>query len=213
MRAPLLVLRRIQAAACVRALRSERATASVRGWRCATFAASFLDVGGLLDRKDFTPLWAKSVLIGNRRFSDFLGKGSYPGGSNLGTQLPNGELLNWPDGVAIPARPFGIVVPLGRTLDAWTGPEDKPFAIPGVELEGPMASAIPLTLYDPQLIARWVDSTWQVANGLASVRRLGRTWRATMVENAREIIADTTCVNPPSTPFAGDTDSLFESAE
>ena len=183
------------------------------GGGCATFATSFLEVGGLVDRKDFTPLWAKSVLIGNRRFSDFLGKGSYPGGSNLGAKLSNGELVNWPQGVPIPARPFGIVVPLGSTLDSWTGPEDHPFDIDGVQLDGPIASAVPLTLYDPQMLARWVDATWQVARGLDRVNRLGLSWRATKVGNAREVVADATCVNPPSTPFARDADSLFESAE
>lgn len=183
------------------------------GGGCATFAASFLDVGGLLDRGDMTPIWAQSVFIGNRRFSDFLGQGQYPGGSNLSAQLSNGTLVNWPKGVPIPARSFGVVVPLGRALDSWTGPEDRPFAIPGVHLDAPVASAVPLTLYDPQLMAHWVDATWQVANGIGHADRLGLRWRASTVGRAREIVADAACVNPPSTPFDGDSDNVFLSAE
>jgi hypothetical protein len=183
------------------------------GGGCATFGASFLDVGGLMKRSEFTPLWVRSVVIGNRRFSDFLGKGSYPYGSDLLAKLTNGSVVSWPRGVPIPARTFGVVVPLGQALDSWQGLEDQPFAIPNVRLEAPIASAVPITLYDPQLMAHWIDKTWAIANGLPNAKRMGLPWTATMQGRSREIIANATCVQPPSTPFDGDRDNLFEDAE
>ena len=181
------------------------------GGGCAGFGASFIDVADLLPRSQYTPLWAKTVLVGQHRFADFLGSGTYRSGSNLLAKTSSGAVVTWPRDVGIPARQLGVVVPLGATLDHWTGPEDDAFDIPNLPTE--LRSSIPLTIYDPQMIARWVDATWQLANGLGKVTKLGRSWTANMVGGAREIITDATCTSTPTGPFESDRDDLYEDAQ
>jgi hypothetical protein len=183
------------------------------GSGCAGFATSFVDVGSLLHRSQFTPLWTRSLVVGNARFSNFLGEDRLPYGSNLLARLSDGHVVTWPKGVDFPARRFGIVLPESSVLDAWSGPEDTPFDIPGQALPSELKAGVPETVYDPLLIAHWIDSVWKEAQPTGKARFLEADWSSTMTGQAKEVVTDARCKMPPSTPFDGDRDSLFDDAE
>lgn len=188
------------------------------GGGCATFGASFLEVGGLLRRSEYTPLWARSVLVGSARFSDFLGQGQYPYGSNLlarntGT---NWDAVIWPKGRAIRASTSDIIFPFERTLDRWTGSDDRPIRLVGssasaAELQAQgieTPTAVPITLYDPQLMNDWTETMWsRIGGGAAST--MGGVFTTGTTGAAHELVVDSTCVAPPTTPFDQDHDDLF----
>ena len=180
------------------------------GAGCAIFGAGVVDVGGLLGRSLFTPVWAQTLFIGSARIANTLGANAYYGyGSNLVTRDASGLDWIWPAGVNVPAPTFSPILPESGVMDAWTGPSDEPFAIPGVTLAGPMATAIPFTLYDPALMVAWAEGVWAQAQAQGSASSLGATWTADTVQAVHRVTYDATSVAPQTIAFDADNDDLF----
>ncbi len=181
------------------------------GAGCATFGAGIIDVSGLLRRSVYSPVWARSVLVGSARFSDFLGPGYYAYGSDLVAPDGTGKSLFWPKGVAVPASSSSAVILTSAVLDAWTGSEDMPFAVAG--LPSALATQIPFSLYDPELMAEWAEKVWAEADSKGSASALGALWTANIVDHAHEIVYDAHCVQPQTIAFEADNDDLFKDAD
>jgi hypothetical protein len=177
------------------------------GAGCAIFGAGVIDVGGLLRRSLFTPEWARSEMIGSARIADFLGDGTYAYGGNLVARDERGTHWMWPPGQDVPASNTTPVWIYSTVLDAWSGPEDAPFAVPG--LYGDMTTRLPFTIYDPQLMAEWAERVWLDATDHESASSLGATWTAGTVGRAHEITYDAHCVAPQTIAFDADNDDLF----
>lgn len=182
------------------------------GAGCAIYGAGVIDVAGLLRRSLFTPVWARSVLVGSARFADVLGKGHYRFGSNLVAPGAQGTSLVWPKGVDIPASTVPIF-PGTTRLDTWNGPEDAPFAVPALTSE--MSTKVPFSIYDPQLMSEWAEAVWTQATsapgGTASA--LGVTWTAATVDHAHEVVTDAHCTPPQTIAFDADNDDLFKDSD
>ncbi len=181
----------------------------MEGAGCAIFGAGIVDVGGLLRRSLFTPEWARSEMIGSARIADFLGDGKYEYGGNLVARTADGKHHVWPNGVDVPApagTPIWIFSPV---LDAWNGPEDKPFPVAG--LTGEMTNKLPFTIYDPQLMHEWAEKVWTEANGneTNTATAFDVPWTASTVESAKEVTYDAHCVQPQTLAFEADNDDLF----
>lgn len=179
----------------------------MEGAGCAIFGAGVIDVGGLLRRSLFTPEWARSVMIGSARIADFLGDGKYKYGGNLVARDAQGNHWLWPKGVDVPAPNNTPVWIFSPVLDAWSGPEDAPFPVAG--LTGEMTTKLPFTIYDPQLMAEWVERTWAQATAAGSATSLGATWTASTVGAAHEVTYDASCVRPQKLAYEDDHDDLF----
>ena len=181
----------------------------MEGAGCAIFGAGVVDVGGLLRRSLFTPAWARSKMIGSARIADFLGDGKYEYGGNLVALGDDGTHHVWPKGVDVPApagTPIWIFSPV---LDAWNGPEDQPFPVAG--LTGEMASRLPFTIYDPQLMHEWAEQVWAEANASETntATAFDVPWTASTVDAAKEVTYDAHCVQPQTLAFEADNDDLF----
>jgi len=184
------------------------------GAGCAIYGAGVIDVGGLLRRSLFTPVWAQTLFIGTARYANTLGHAPYYAyGSNLVARDANGVDWLWPAGVNVPASVDSPILPETGIMDSWTGPEDTPFSIPGVTLAGPMSTAVPFTLYDPGLMAAWAEQVWAEAGAQGSASSLAATWTADTVLAAHEITYDARCVMPQTIPFASDNDDLFKDSD
>ena len=184
------------------------------GAGCAIYGAGVVDVGGLLRRSLFTPVWAQTLFIGSARFANTLGATPYyTYGSNLVARDANGVDWLWPEGVHVPASTDSPILPELGVMGAWTGPEDTPFSIPSVTLSGPMATAVPYTLYDPALMAAWGEQVWAQAQAQGSVPSLGATWTADTVQSVHEVTYDASCVAPQTIPFAQDNFDLFNDSD
>ena len=177
------------------------------GAGCAIFGAGVVDVGGLLRRSLMTPAWARTEMIGSARIGDFLGAGHYRYGGNLVAVDDAGTHWVWPQGVDVPASATSPVVIYSRVLDAWHGPEDAPFDVPG--LTGAMQTQLPFTIYDPEMIAEWAEGVWLDATDHGTATALGVPWTAGTVESVHEITYDASCVQPQTIAFDGDADDLF----
>jgi hypothetical protein len=181
------------------------------GAGCAIFAAAVVDVGGLLRRSLMTPAWARTEMIGSARIADFLGKGYYSYGSNLVARDSQSVDVMWPRGVNVPASAISPVIVETSVLNAWSGPQDSGFAVPG--LTGELQTAVPFTLYDPEMMADWAQSVWQAATANATASAFGVTWTAGTVEQAHEITYDARCVQPQTIAFEADNDDLFADSD
>jgi hypothetical protein len=181
----------------------------MEGAGCANFGAGVIDVGGLLRRSLVTPEWARTEMIGSARIANFLGWGGYAYGGDLVARDDAGTHWLWPKGQEVPASNIDPVLIYSSVLDAWSGPEDHDFGVPGAT--GEMATKLPFTIYDPELMAEWAEGVWSEAmdspDGTASA--LGATWTAGRVVNAHEITYDARCVMPQSIDYAADDDDLF----
>ena len=184
------------------------------GAGCAIFGAAFVDVGGLLRRSVFTPVWARWEFVGSARYANTAGTNPfYVYGSNTQALDPSGVNWMWPAGVSVPASQDTPVVPEGSVMNSWTGPEDTPFDIPGVTLTGPLVSAVPFTLYDPALMQAWAEQVWSSANTSGSAASLGGTWTAQKVKAIHQITYDAHCVMPQTIAFDADNDDLFKDSD
>jgi hypothetical protein len=183
----------------------------MEGAGCAIFGAGVVDVGGLLRRSLFTPEWARSVMIGSARIADFLGDGKYEYGGNLVARGPDGTHHIWPPGVDVPVSNTTPVYIFSDVLDAWSGPEDTEFAVPG--LTGPMRTQLPFTIYDPEMMADWAEGVWQAAQQHGTVTSLGVQWTASTNGQAHEVTFDASCVKPQMIPFTADHDDLFQDSD
>lgn len=183
----------------------------MEGAGCAIFGAGVVDVGGLLRRSLFTPEWARSVMIGSARIADFLGDGKYKYGGNLVARGADGTHWVWPPGVDVPVSNTTPVYIFSDVLDAWSGPEDIEFAVPG--LTGEMRTKLPFTIYDPEMMANWAESVWQAATQHGVATSLGAQWTASTVGQAHEVTYDASCVKPQMIPFTADHDDLFEDSD
>ncbi len=180
------------------------------GAGCAIYGDAFVDVGGLLRRSLFTPAWARTVFVGSARFANTLGTNPYYlYGSNLVARDAQGVDWLWPAGVNIPASTLSPILPTSGVLDAWTGPEDAPFALPGVTLPGRLASQVPFTLYDPELMAEWAEQVWAQASAQGPAAALGATWTADTVQAVHEVTYDAHCVLPQTLAYTQDNPDLF----
>jgi len=185
-----------------------------QGAGCAIFGAGVVDVGGLLRRSLVTPAWARTMFVGSARFANNGGVNAYyEYGSELVTRDKSGVDWIWPAGVTVPASQLDVIVMESSMMDTWTGPEDTPFSISGVTLAGPMASAVPFTIYDPQLVAAWAEQVWSEATANGSAVSLEATWTADTVKAVHEITYDAHCVMPQTIPFASDNDDLFKDSD
>ena len=146
-------------------------------------------------------------MIGSGRIADFLGDGSYAYGGNLVARGADGTHYLWPKGQAVPASNTTPIYIYSDVLDAWSGPEDAAFDIPG--LTGEMQTKVPFTIYDPQLMAEWAESVWQAATQYGTATSLGAQWTASTNESAHEVTFDASCVAPQTLPFTADNDDLF----
>ena len=181
------------------------------GAGCAIFGAGVVDVGGLLRRSLFTPAWARSEMIGSARIADFLGDGKYKYGGNLVARDAAGTHWLWPKGQDVPA-PAGTPVWINSAvLDAWSGPEDAPFAVPG--LTGAMQTQLPFTIYDPEMMADWAEQVWTEATANGTAMAFDVPWTATTVDHAHEVTYDAHCVAPQTIPFDADNDDLFADSD
>ena len=183
----------------------------LEGAGCAIFGAGMVDVGGLLRRSLFTPVWARSEMIGSARFSNFLGSGSYSYGGNLVAVDGNGTHWLWPKGQDVPASASTPVWIDSAVLDAWSGPEDQTIAVPG--LTGAMTTQVPFTIYDPELMAEWAEGVWQDATDNGTANAFGVAWTAGAVQAAHEITYDAHCVAPQTIGFTADNDDLFADSD
>ncbi len=179
----------------------------LEGAGCAIFGAGMVDVGGLLRRSLMTPAWARTEMIGSARIANFLGTPSYRYGGNLSAVAPDGTHYVWPKGVAIPAPAANPVWIYSSVLDAWNGPEDVAFDVPG--LTGAMQTQLPFTIYDPEMMADWAEDLW--AQGTAQA--LGVTWTAQVTDGAHEIVTDASCTAPQTIGYAADNDDLFRDSD
>jgi hypothetical protein len=183
----------------------------MEGAGCAIFGAGVVDVGGLLRRSVFTPVWARTEMIGNARISDFLGSGSYRYGGNLVARAPDGTDWIWPRGQSVPASNTTPVYIDSAVLDAWSGPEDQPFGVPGAV--GEMTSKLPFTIYDPELMSEWGEQIYAAAVASGNASSLGATWTAGTVAAAHEVTFDAHCVQPQTLAFDADNDDLFADSD
>jgi len=179
----------------------------MEGAGCAIFGAGVIDVGGLLRRSLFTPAWARSEMIGSARIADFLGDGKYEYGGNLVARDDAGRHWLWPNGVDVPAPAGTPVWIFSPVLDAWSGPEDQPFPIAG--LTGEMATKLPFTIYDPQLMAEWAERVWAEATAHGTAMAFDVPWTANTIEAAHEVTYDAHCVRPQTLAYEDDNDDLF----
>ena len=180
----------------------------LEGAGCAIFGAGMVDVGGLLRRSLITPAWARTEMIGSARIASFLGAPAYRYGGNLSAVAPDGTHYVWPKGIDVPAPNANPVWIFSSILDAWNGPEDVAFDVPG--LTGAMQTELPFTIYDPEMMADWAESLW--AQGTA--QSLGVTWTAGVSDaGAHEIVTDASCVAPQTIAYDADNDDLFEDSD
>jgi hypothetical protein len=179
----------------------------MEGAGCAIFGAGVVDVGGLLRRSLFTPVWARSELIGSGRIADFLGDGKYKYGGNLVARDAAGNHVLWPKGQDVPVSNSTPVWIFSEVLDAWSGPEDAPWPIAG--LSGELATKLPFTIYDPQMMAEWAEQVWAEANANGQASSLGVTWTASTSSAAHEVTYDASCVRPQKLAYEADNDDLF----
>ena len=177
------------------------------GAGCAIFGAGVVDVGGLLRRSLMTPAWARTEMIGSARIGDFLGSGHYRYGGNLVAVDDAGTHWVWPKGVDVPAPATSPIVIYSSVLDAWHGPEDTAFGVPG--LTGAMQTQLPFTIYDPELMAEWAERVWLDATDHGTAIALGVPWTAGTVESVHEITYDASCAAPQTIAFDADNDDLF----
>ncbi|HEY1559230.1 MAG TPA: hypothetical protein VGF94_30625 [Kofleriaceae bacterium] len=182
----------------------------LEGAGCAIFGAGVVDVAGLLRRSLFTPVWARSEMIGSARIGELLGSGGYRYGGNLVARDDAGDWL-WPNGQDVPVSATHVVLAGTSVLDTWSGPEDAPFAVPG--LTGEMTTRLPFTIYDPQLMAAWAEQVWLDATDHATATAFGVPWTASSVAAAHEVTYDASCVPPQTIAFAADNDDLFEDSD
>ena len=180
----------------------------MEGAGCAIFGAGVIDVAGLLHRSLFTPTWARTEMIGSARIGNFLGASSYRYGGNLVAVDDTGTHWLWPNGQAVPAQASAIVFDSG-VLDAWHGAEDQPFGVSGAT--GAMATQLPFTIYDPEMMAEWADATFDAAleSPTLTATEFGVPWTASQVGAAREVTYDAHCIAPQTIGFADDNDDLF----
>ncbi len=179
----------------------------MEGAGCAIFGAGIVDVGGLLHRSQFTPQWARTKMIGSARIADFLGDGKYKYGGNLVAKAEDGTHYLWPKGVDVPVSNSTPVYIFSDVLDSWSGPEDQPFDVPG--LQGEMRTRLPFTIYDPEMMADWAERVWQGAMEKGVATSLGAQWTASTDGLAHEVTFDASCVKPQTIPFTQDNDDLF----
>jgi hypothetical protein len=181
----------------------------MEGAGCANFGAGVIDVGGLLRRSLVTPEWARTEMIGSARIANFLGWGGYAYGGDLVARDDAGTHWLWPKGQTVPASNTSPVLIYSSVLDAWSGPEDQDFGVPGAT--GEMATKLPFTIYDPEVMAEWAEQVWLEAldspDGTANA--LGATWTAGRVANSHEITYDAHCVMPQAIDYTADDDDLF----
>jgi hypothetical protein len=181
------------------------------GAGCAIFGAGMVDVGGLLRRSLFTPVWARTLMVGSARFANTAGSVPYFAyGSNLVSRQGDATLV-WPAGVNVPASTVTPILPGAAVLDGWTGAEDLPFGL--AELPASMASAVPFTIYDPELIANWAEGVWAQASEAGTADSLGAIWTAGTVGAVHQVSYDAHCVMPQSIAFEADNDDLFEDSD
>ena len=183
----------------------------MEGAGCAIYGAGVVDVAGLLRRSLFTPEWARSVMIGSARIADFLGDGKFKYGGNLVARGSDGTHYLWPKGVDVPVSNKNPILIFSDVLDAWSGPEDTTFDVPG--LEGEMRTRLPFTIYDPELMANWAESVWQAAKQHGVATAFGERWTASTMGQAHEVTLDASCTQPQMIPFAADNDDLFEDSD
>jgi hypothetical protein len=183
----------------------------LEGAGCAIFGAGMVDVGGLLRRSLFTPEWARTEMIGSARIADFLGDGKYQYGGNMTARDESGTHWVWPQGIDVPVSNTTPVYIYSDVLDAWNGPEDAEFAVPG--LTGRMKTQLPFTIYDPQMMSEWAESVWTQATNGGTATSLGVPWTASTVGQAHEVTYDAHCVQPQTIGFTEDNDDLFEDSD
>ena len=180
----------------------------LEGAGCAIFGAGMVDVGGLLRRSLMTPAWARTEMIGSARIANFLGTPSYRYGGNLSAVDATGTHYVWPKGQDVPAPAAKAVWIFSSILDAWNGPEDVAFDVPG--LTGAMQTQLPFTIYDPERMAEWAEDLWTQGTAQA----LGVTWTAGVSDaGAHEITTDASCIAPQTIDYDADNDDLFEDSD
>ena len=179
----------------------------LEGAGCAIFGAGVIDVAGLLRRSLMTPEWARSEMIGSARIANFLGAGSYKYGGNLVARDDRGTHWLWPKGQDVPASATTPVIIDTAVLDAWSGAEDQPFGVPGAT--GEMATKLPFTIYDPELMSEWAEQVWLDAADHDIAMALDVPWTASHAATAHQITTDAHCVTPQSIDFVADNDDLF----
>jgi hypothetical protein len=179
----------------------------LEGAGCAIFGAGVIDVAGLLRRSLMTPEWARTEMIGSARIANFLGAGKYAYGGNLVARDDRGTHWIWPKGQDVPASATHPVIIDSTVLDAWSGAEDQPFGVPGAT--GEMASKLPFTIYDPELMSEWAEQVWLDATDHDVAMALDVPWTASHAATAHQITTDAHCVTPQSIDFVADNDDLF----
>ena len=131
------------------------------GAGCTAFGLAFVEIGGLLRRLQYTSSWARQVRVGTARIADVGGDGLYEYGSNL--RSPGAV---WPGATAIRVSKWPVS-PFSSLLSAWESSEDV-----RANVDAAQPNAVPLTLYDTQLMTAFIDRIHGAGGGSA----LGRSW-------------------------------------
>ena len=76
-----------------------------------------------------------------------------------------------------------------------------------------MKTQVPFNLYDPELIAGWVEDVWAQASAAGSASSLGLIWTANTVGEAHEVVTDAHCQMPQTLPFDKYNDDLFKDSD
>ena len=116
------------------------------GSGCTAFGTSFVDRGGFLARDFMVDTWARQEFVGVKHVGKVLPPPSHPYGSNL-VAWNNQGFQMWPKGQVVPAG--GPIVPFGPLLNTWSDP---------------MENTVPFTLFDAELVYKWIHSVWNNVN-------------------------------------------------
>lgn len=116
------------------------------GSGCTAFGTSFVDRGGFLPRAFMVDEWARQVFVGTKHIGKVLPPPSDPYGSNL-VAWNNQGFQMWPKGQAIPT--VAPIIPFSPVLNTWLDP---------------MENQVPVTLFDAELVYKWIHSVWNNLN-------------------------------------------------
>lgn len=167
------------------------------GGGCSSFALAFIEVGGLLKRSQFTPVFARELHIGIGRIADYQGSGVYAYGSNLTARDETGATNYWPKGASLRVQ-LGAISPQSPWLASWADSDDaRTNPVPSEQPD-----LVPWTIYDPELVWNFAKSLHQAGGGDA----LGRNW--TVSSDLNSVVLETDATDATPEPYLDPQDDL-----
>ncbi len=177
------------------------------GAGCSSFGLAFVEVGGLLRRSLYTPMWAHSLDVGIGRVSKVINDtitftasdGIYKYGSNLRSYDDQWKTKDtWPKDTDLlvqkdPTRPGS------HWLSHWSDDQDA-----STNVKAGQPNTIPWTIYDPQLIYNFIRDLAAKQGGTA----LGRTWTA--AKNGAAPVIETDATDATAQAYVDPEDDLMK---